>query len=217
LAAAWRQNVIGYLRGELKRKLDDRIVVDVSGVGYEVYLPEFVRRTYDAKAEGDQIELEIYYHASERQIRPILFGFNHPHERQFFEKIITVEDVGPIKAARAMALSVSTVARAIESENEPTLRSLPGIGERTAKKMIATLRGKCAEEALLVDEGYERLAPPKRVVADELRDDALEILLALGHRRGEAEAKIEQALAMHPEIRAPEDLIREIYRQQSRA
>jgi len=209
--------MIAYLRGTLKRKLDDRVVVDVGGVGYEVYLPQFVRRTYDNHEEEDEVKLEIYYHASERQIRPILFGFNHPHERQFFEKIITVEDVGPIKAARALALSVSTIANAIESENEATLRGLPGIGDRTAKKMIATLRGKCIEEALLQDEGYDRLAPARPPAPfDELRSDALEILLALGHRRTEAEAKIDQVMEQHPEIRAPEDLIREVYRREAK-
>ena len=131
--------MIAYLQGTLKRKHDDRIVVDAGGVGYEVFLPQFVRRTYDQRHEGDEVELEIYFHASERQVRPILFGFNHPHEKQFFEKIIQVEDVGPIKAARALALSVSTIANAIESENVATLKGLPGIGDRTAKKMIATL------------------------------------------------------------------------------
>src|ERR1700680_1246841 len=101
--------MIAYLEGTLKRKHDDHVVVDVGGVGYEVFLPQFVRRTYDQRQEGDEVKLEIYYHASERQIRPILFGFNLPHEKLFFEKIIQVEDVGPIKAARALALSVSTI------------------------------------------------------------------------------------------------------------
>lgn len=209
--------MIAYLRGTLKRKLEDRVVVDVSGVGYEVYLPRFVRRTYDDKPEGSEVELEIYYHASERQVRPILFGFNLPHERLFFEKIITVEDVGPIKAARALALSVSTIAKAIEAENESTLRGLPGIGDRTAKKMIATLRGRCMEEALLMDEGYDRVTIKPPTPIDELRTDAVEILLALGHRRIDAERKIDSVLEQHPEIRAPEDLIREVYRRESRA
>jgi holliday junction DNA helicase RuvA len=209
--------MIAYLEGTLKRKHDDYVVVDVAGVGYEVFLPQFVRRTYDERPEGDPVRLEIYYHASERQIRPILFGFNLPHEKQFFEKIIQVEDVGPIKAARALALSVSTIAKAIETENDATLRRLPGIGDRTAKKMIATLRGKCVEEALLRDEGYDSVAPARAPTPyDELRSDSLEILLALGHRRVEAESKIDEVMDQHPEIRAPEELIREIYRREAK-
>lgn len=209
--------MIAYLDGTLKRKHDDRIVVDVSGVGYEVFLPQFVRRTYDERGEGDRVELEIYYHASERQVRPILLGFNHFHEKLFFEKIIQVEDVGPIKAARALVVSVSTIAKAIESENVAALRALPGIGERTAKKMIATLRGRCIEEALLQDEGFEHAAAaPEHDGADGLRNDALEILLSLGHRRTDAESKIEVALSQREGIETAEDLIREVYRREAR-
>ena len=148
--------------------------------------------------------------------RPVLFGFNSIHERQFFEKIITVEDVGPIKASRALVLSVSTIANAIETENVTTLKSLPGIGDRTAKKMIATLRGRCAEEALLQDEGYDKVAAPKREEFTNLKTDALDILLSLGHRRTEAEGKIDAALAQRPDIDSPEELIREVYRRESR-
>ncbi|HZT96856.1 MAG TPA: Holliday junction branch migration protein RuvA [Chloroflexota bacterium] len=210
--------MISYIQGTLKRKYDDHVVVDVGGVGYEVFLPQFVRRTYDSRAEGDAVELEIYYHASERQIRPILFGFNHRHEKQFFEKIITVEDVGPVKAARALGLSVSTVARAIESEDVTVLRRLPGIGDRTAKKMIATLRGRVVEEALLQDEGYDRIvAEPVRDATSDLTADTLEILLSLGHRRSDAMSKIEAALDQNPEIETPEELIREVYRREARA
>jgi Holliday junction DNA helicase RuvA len=210
--------MIAYIEGVLKRKYEDHVVIDVSGVGYEIYLPQFVRRTYDEKPEGEIVSLEIYYHASERQIRPILFGFNNRYEKQFFEKIITVEDVGPVKAARALALSVSTIAQSIESEDSASLRRLPGIGDRTAKKMIATLRGKVVEEALLRDEGYDEVvvAAPDDGMSD-LKADTLEILLSLGHRRSEAQAKIETALADRPDIASPEELIREVYRSESTA
>jgi Holliday junction DNA helicase RuvA len=205
--------MISFIHGTLKRKHDDRVVVDVGGVGYEIYLPQFVRRTYDARAEGEAVEVEIYYHASERQLRPILFGFNHIHEKLFFEKIITVEDIGPVKAARALVLSVSKIAQAIESEDVTLLRKLPGIGERTAKKMIATLRGRCAEEALLLDEGFDTIsATAPRSRTSSIESDALEILLSLGHRRTEAQTKIETALKRNPAVTSPEELIREVYR-----
>jgi len=208
--------VIAHLTGVLSRKHEDRVVVETGGVGYEVFLPQFVRRTYDARREGETVELEIYYHASERQIRPILFGFNNFHEKLFFEKIIQVEDVGPIKAARALALSVSTIANAIETDNVVLLRRLPGIGERTARKMVATLRGKCAEEALLQDEGYDRIAPTHELPeAMDLKTDTLEILLSLGHRRLEAQHKIDAALEHRPDIQTPEELIREVYRRET--
>ena len=80
-----------------------RIVVDVNGVGYEILLPMFVKRSLEdrQKQEGDEITLQIYYHVSERQPRPVLVGFNSEFEKRFFEKLVAVEDIGPSKAARA--------------------------------------------------------------------------------------------------------------------
>src|SRR5947208_2961557 len=141
--------MISYLSGTLKRKLPDRVVVDVQGVGYDVFLPQFVMRSVQERPDGEQIEFEIYYHVTDRQLRPTLIGFTNGYEKRFFEKFITVEDIGPQKAARALVLSVSKIAQAIEAGDVSTLRKLPGIGDRTANKMVATLRGKVAEEALL--------------------------------------------------------------------
>lgn len=205
--------MISYLSGTLKRKLPDRVVIDVAGVGYEVFLPQFVMRSVADRSEGERLELEIYYHVTDRQLRPTLIGFNNGYEKRFFEKFITVEDIGPQKAARALALSVSKIAQAIESEDVTLLRKLPGIGERTARKMVATLRGKVAEEALLQDEGFGTLqAPQLSETASGLREDGVEILLNLGHRRPEAVSKVDAALKRNPSVTTPEELLREVYR-----
>lgn len=191
----------------------DRVVVDVGGVGYDIFLPQFVMRTVEERPEGEPIEFDIYYHVTERQLRPTLIGFNNGYEKQFFEKFISVEDIGPQKAARALTLSVSTIARAIESEDVALLRKLPGIGDRTAKKMVATLRGKVAEEALLRDEGYDTMPSAEAPeVTSELRELGIEILVNLGHRRSEAASKVDAALKRDPSLGSPEDLIREVYR-----
>jgi Holliday junction DNA helicase RuvA len=202
--------MICHLAGRLKRKSKDDqwIVLDVNGVGYEVLLPVFVRRTFDAKEEGSPVELEIYYHVSERQPRPLLIGFNREHERSFFERLLSVEDIGPARAARALIFSVSTVANAIEAGDVQLLTRMPEIGERTAQKMIATLRGKVAEWALLRDEGYATLPP----VEEDLRAEALEVLVGLGHKRAEAREEIEQAVRRAPQVRTVEELIREVFR-----
>ena len=206
--------MISYIHGTLKRKLADRVVVDVGGVGYEVFLPQFVMRTVDSRGEGETVEFDIYYHVTDRQLRPTLIGFNNDHEKRFFEKFISVEDIGPQKAARALTLSISTIAQAIESEDIQVLRQLPGIGDRTAKKMVATLRGKVAEEALLVDEGYDSGTPPSAGAdsGSEVREIGIEILVNLGHRRAEATGKVDAALARDGALSTPEDLIREVYR-----
>jgi Holliday junction DNA helicase RuvA len=206
--------VISYLSGTIKRKLEDRVVVDVGGIGYDVFLPQFVLRTFEGRDEGSPVQLDIYYHVTERQIRPTLIGFNNGFEKQFFEKFISVEDIGPLKAARALVMSVSTVARAIENEDVVTLRKLPGIGERTAKKMIATLRGKVTEEALLRDEGFTEAAATasRPEPLSDLREDATDVLIQLGHRRPEAVEKVDAALQRRPDVESVEDLIHEVYR-----
>jgi len=188
------------------------VIVDVGGVGYDVFLPQFVMRSVEDRSEGEPIEFEIYYHVTERQIRPTLIGFNNDHEKRFFEKFISVEDIGPQKAAKALTLSVSTIARAIESENVALLRQMPGIGERTAKKMIATLRGRVTEEALLQDDGFAAPAPTDVEAPSELREDVVAILIDLGHRRSEAIAKVEAAMERNPDVSDTEELIREVYR-----
>lgn len=206
--------MISYIHGTLKRRFADRVVVDVQGVGYEVFLPQFVMRTIENRTEGEDIEFDIYYHVTDRQLRPTLIGFNNDHEKRFFEKFISVEDIGPQKAARALTLSISTIAQAIEAEDFLLLRKLPGIGDRTAKKMVATLRGKVAEEALLVDEGYDagRVPVAASDSGSELREIGIEILVNLGHRRAEATAKVDAALSRNGDALTPEDLIREVYR-----
>ena len=207
--------MISYLHGTLKRRLPDRVVVDVGGVGYDVFLPQFVMRRFEDTAEGEPIELDIYYHVTDRQLKPILIGFNNSHEKRFFEKFISVEDIGPQKAAKALSLSVSTIAQAIEDDDIGLLRKLPGIGDRTARKMVATLRGKVAEEALLRDDGFTTLPPLPQVEPEpqsEMRNDGIEILVSLGHRKAEATAKVDAALKRRENLQTVDELILEVYR-----
>ena len=205
--------MISYIRGTI-RSIDresSKAVVDVNGVGYEILLPMFVMRSLvdRGKQEGEEIALETYYHVTERQPRPVLVGFNNEFEKRFFEKLIAVEDLGPAKAARAFVFSVSTVANAIESGDAQLLARMPGIGSRTAQKIIATLKEKVAEFALLRDEGYDSV--PK-VVGKDISDEAIEVLTGLGYKRTEARARVDEILEMKPDVKEVEELIREVFR-----
>lgn len=207
--------MIAYLAGKLTRLPKDglKIIVEVeTGVGYEVLLPFFVKRALEEEGrEGSPVALEVFYYVTERQPRPVLIGFNREHEKTFFERLIEVEDVGPSKAASALIFSVSTVARAIEEGDISLLRKLPGIGERTANKIVATLRGKVAQWALLRDEGYDTVprAAPDR---PELVQAVTEALVGLGYRRVEAQTKVEEALERVPGVKDEQELIREVFR-----
>ncbi|MBI2304480.1 MAG: Holliday junction branch migration protein RuvA [Chloroflexi bacterium] len=205
--------MIARLSGRLMRKRRDdlRVVVEVNGVGYQVLLPFFVRRSLDDVAEGEGVELEIYYHTAERQPGPVLIGFRREHERTFFEKLIKVKNVGPTTAAAAMIFSVSTMARAIEEENVDLLRRMPGIGERTARNIVAELKGKVAQWALLQDEGYSSVPTPS-LDMEGVKEEVVELLVGLGHRRAEARAKVDDVMRRNPRAWGVEEMVREVFR-----
>jgi len=200
--------VISHIRGTLYRKDHDRVVVDVGGIGYEVLVPPFVREAYKEVQEGDPIEFVTYYHVAERQPKPILIGFKREVEREFFEKLLTVGDIGPMRAAAAMVRSVSVIARAIEERDLGTLRQLPGIGERTAGKIIAALAGKVAKEAMMQDEGLAEL-PSAR---EDLRSETVDALVSIGYRRQEARQLVDEALKRLPGAASADELIQDIFR-----
>mgnify|MGYP001415205410 FL=1 len=90
--------MIRYIEGKLLKKEEDRVVVLANGVGYEILLPAIVRKTFASKKageEGEVVKLYVHYHQTERQPKPLLIGFNYEPEKEFFEKFITVEDIGP--------------------------------------------------------------------------------------------------------------------------
>ena len=141
--------MIGYLEGKLLKKETDRVLVLANQIGYEVLLPVIVMESFQAKNIGDKISLYIYHQQTERQPKPVLIGFNLEVEKEFFQYFISVEDIGPLKAAKALNIPVRDIARAIELKEVDQLRQLKGIGNRTAQKIIATLHGKMEKFALI--------------------------------------------------------------------
>ena len=206
--------MINYLKGVIRRvqKAEGKVILDVKDVGYELLLPYFVMRSLeeDQRGEGDEVEMEVYFHASERQPKPVLVGFRTEFERTFFEKLIQVEDVGVSTAARSLVFSVSTIARAIEDGDTSLLVQMPGIGRRTADKMIATLKGKVAEWALLKDEGYATVPAPE--VHDDIQEEVVSVLINLGHRSVEAKQKVEEAVRVSGTFKDTQELLREVFR-----
>lgn len=202
--------MIAYLRGRLLRQTEHGVVVESGGVGYEVVLPEVVRRTLgDVNGE---VELHVTYHASANQPRPVLIGFLREIEREFFERFITVDGMGPTKAARAIVQPIHRIADAIETKDVQFLRRLSGIGPRLAEKIVATLHGKMGKYALLQDAPVE-VAEPAPPGVDEITAEVLEILTKqLGHRVPEARRMVDDALRRRPEIDSAEALFQEVYR-----
>lgn len=200
--------MIAYLEGTLLKKEEDRIVLLANQVGYEVLLPLFVIETVNTKNIGDTLSLFIYYHQTERQPKPALIGFHLEAEREFFKMFISVEAIGPLKAIKALNLPVRDIARAIESKNLEILKRLSGIGDRTARKIVATLQGKMGKFALIRDEEPESPHPSEDFVAQ-----VIGVLVdQLGHRMPEAKQMVGAAMKRKPLIANPEDLFDEVYR-----
>jgi len=200
--------MIGYLEGKLLKKGDDRILVLANQVGYEVLLPVFVMDTIRAKSVGDPVSLYIYHQQTERQPKPVLIGFNLEVEKEFFQYFISVEAIGALKAVKALNIPVRDIARAIESKDLSTLKQLKGIGDRTARKIIATLEGKMDKFALI------RKTPEEEVpVVEDLAQQVLDVLVdQLGYHKKEAKQMIIDAMERNSTISTPEELFEEVYR-----
>ena len=211
--------MIASLRGKLRKKLEDRVVVESGGVGYDVFLPPVAYRAISQAVASDKddasdLSLVIYYHATRDQPRPILIGFTSELDKELFEKLITVKDIGPLVAARALACPVSDLAAAIARQDEKFLRGLPGIGPQKARNIVAQLQAKVAKFALLKEPGAAPEPPPAPPPGEEeVRSLVWEVLVKqLGHRPSEAAQLITEALRRKPGIDTAEELFDEIYR-----
>lgn len=210
--------MIRYLKGTLLEKGEDRIVVLVAGphptnggLGYEVRLPSIIRACYNAKELGQEVELYISYQQSERQPKPLLVGFNTEAEREFFEKLITVDGIGPSKGVEALTVPVARIASAIEDKDTGALEKLKGIGRRSAEKIVAELHGKVAKYALMSLGEIPPLEP------EDLQKQVEAVLVKqLGHKPAEASQLVREAFQRNPKLSTPEELFEEVYRGQRR-
>ncbi|MGD8982349.1 MAG: OB-fold domain-containing protein [Desulfobacterales bacterium] len=202
--------MIGYLEGKLLKKGDDRILVLANQVGYEVLLPAFVMNTFRAKSVGDPVSIYIYHQQTERQPKPVLIGFNLEVEKEFFQYFISVEAIGALKAVKALDIPVRDIAIAIESKNVHKLKQLKGIGDRTARKIIATLEGKMDKFALIRKTQQEEIP-----IVEDLSQQVLDVLVdQLGYKIKDAKQMITNAMERNRNISTPEELFEEVYREQ---
>ena len=200
--------MIGYLEGKLLKKDTDRILLLANQVGYEVLLPAVVMETFSTTKTGADISLCIYYQQTERQPKPVLIGFNLEAEKEFFQLFISVEDIGPLKAVKALNIPIRDIARAIEARDVQKLSQLKGVGKRTAQKIIATLAGKMDKFALI-----RKIEQPESPAVADIQQQVMDVLVRqLGHKMGDAKNMIAMALKRNRAIATPEELFEEVYR-----
>ena len=199
--------MIGYLEGKILKKEEDRVLVLANQLGYEVLLPAIVMQSLLNKNVGEEISLYIFFQQTERQPKPILIGFNLEVEKEFFQYFITVEDIGPLKAVKALSIPVREIAGAIESGEIDKLTQLKGIGRRTAQKIIATLEGKMGKFALI-----RREEPKVDALTEDFSKQVLDVMIKqLGHRPADAKQMIDRALKRNKAIATAEELFDAVY------
>ena len=184
--------MIAHISGTLLAKQATSVIVDVGGVGYEVTIP--VTTYYDLEEPGSQVQLRIYTHVREEALQ--LFGFKTARERELFTQLISVSGIGP-KSAIAMlsGMSADEIITAIRTNNLARLTSIPGLGKKTAERLVIELRDKMSklsspelEEQLAARAGG---APPS---GDDVREDALSALVNLGYQRAAADKAVTHAM-----------------------
>jgi holliday junction DNA helicase RuvA len=210
--------MIGYLEGHIIHCESDAILLLAGQVGYEVLVSPFTmdRVLAESKTKEDKVCLYIYYHVTERQPKPILIGFASLADKAFFQLFISVAAIGPMKAVKALVRPVAEIARAIEEKQVSLLSKLPGVGTRTAEKIIATLHGKArgfvGTQAGLVHDPSPPLETDKQdmvlLVTGVLVDQ-------LGHSAASAQRMIRAAFEKNPGIQTPEALLDAIYQEGS--
>jgi Holliday junction DNA helicase RuvA len=205
-----------YLRGIYKGHAPEdfeTILLDVGGVGYEMIVPPLVDQELSATyKEDDPLQMWVATVSGRDTPWPILFGFLTPRQKAFWELLVSVPRVGGKLAARAMVTSIESIAEAIQDGNRVFLDGLPGITLDGADKMIASLRKKVAPFV----QPTTRIStiPVRRSEADEIRDDAVALLVQMGLKRPEAQRGVDQLLATREDVISIQDIITEYFRAQ---
>ncbi|MEO6394092.1 MAG: Holliday junction branch migration protein RuvA [Pyrinomonadaceae bacterium] len=184
--------MIAHLTGKLLEKQATSVIIQVGGVGYEVTIP--VSTFYDLAEVGGDVSLRIYTHVREDALQ--LFGFKTAQERELFLQLISVSGVGPKLGITIMSgMNADEMVTAIRSNNLARLTAIPGIGKKTAERLVIELRDKvnalpAAEgEAVAAVAGANGSAPSHQGVLD----DTLSVLLNLGYQRAAAEKALNTA------------------------
>jgi Holliday junction DNA helicase RuvA len=176
--------MIGFLRGRVLEKQLDVVIVDVQGVGYEVRVP--LSTYYSVPEPGGEVALRVHTHVREDVLQ--LYGFVTALELQLFERLIAISGIGPKMAVAALSgMEPTELVAAVQSADIVRLTGIPGVGKKTAERIVLELKDKLG--ALAVPGGSDRAAAASP--ADRLRDDILSALQNLGYHRPLAERAVD--------------------------
>ncbi len=187
--------MIAYLSGKLLEKQANNVIIDVGGVGYEVSIP--LSTFYELGDVGSDVSLRIYTNVREDAIQ--LFGFNTLRERDLYLKLISVQGIGAKSGITMLSgMSADEIIKAIRSNDLVRLTSIPGVGRKTAERLVIELRDKVGDVS--GDGSALDVASRKTMPSDAVFEDALSALINLGYQRNSAEKALNQAAQEGTEI-----------------
>lgn len=181
--------MIAFLSGKLLEKHANTVIVDVGGVGYEVSIP--LSTFYELGEAGSDVELRIYTHVREDAIQ--LFGFKTTHERDLYLKLISVQGIGAKSGITMLSgMNADEIIAAIRSNDLARLIAIPGVGRKTAERLVIELRDKVGELALSAGVGGHNGSA--QLPADAVFEDALSALVNLGYQKAAAERALNKVV-----------------------
>lgn len=172
--------MIGFIKGRIDSRAEDRVILENNGIGYEIYVPGSVLD--ELPHTGEEIKLYTYLHVREDAMQ--LYGFLTADALLFFKMLITVSGIGPKGALGILSvMDVDSLRFAILAGDAKSISKAPGIGKKTAEKVVLELRDKCDSDDYL-SENREESAAGSATAGDNASDavrDAIEALVALGY------------------------------------
>jgi Holliday junction DNA helicase RuvA len=183
--------VIAYLRGRILDKQPNRIVIDVSGVGYDVSVP--LSTFYGLADVGGEVALRVHTHVREDALS--LYGFATRLEQDLFERLIGVSGIGPkVGLAVLSGIEPLDLIHAIERGDLARLTAIPGVGKKTSERIVLELRDRLPRVELAA-AGHAAAS----IDAPLMRDDLLSALINLGYHRPLAEKAVDAAIKRTPD------------------
>jgi Holliday junction DNA helicase RuvA len=203
--------VIVRLTGTLVDVTEESVIIDREGEAREVLVPPFAIGEL-AAYRGRLVTLHTIEFMEGNQasahLTPRMLGFLHPEDRDFFMRFTGVKGIGPRKALKMLCEPVRRIASWIETGDTKAIARLPGIGARGAQLVVATLKGKMDDLALpTADQPHTEAAR-----LSQAQRDALEVLVAWGDSRSDAERWLQRAAQLHPDLSGPDEWVRVAYR-----
>jgi Holliday junction DNA helicase RuvA len=200
--------MIAHLSGKLLSKQPNQVIVDVNGVGYEVNIP--ISTFYEVGEIGAWVQLQIHTHVREDALA--LFGFKTEREKLVFEYLTSISGIGPKLGITILSgMPVEELVIAIRQSNLAKLTSIPGVGRKTAERLVVELRDKLSKLQVGAAEAASLVVP-----ASQQQEDVISALVNLGYPKPAAEKAVQRVINTSSGEHAFEDLLRKALQQLSR-